>query len=855
MAETAHQTEGAPTRLTKGDTVGRFVIVGLVGRGGMGEVYAAYDPELDRKVAVKLLHARASTSDDGRMRLLREAQAIAKLSHPSVVVVYDVGTRDDAVFIAMEFVDGNTVGYWLQATRRSVRDVLNVFLAAGRGLAAAHEAGLVHRDFKPDNVMLTRDGQVRVMDFGLARATTKEDDQPPSESPTIRGLPTPAPAAGPRDAEDMLETRNLAAGKASAGPATGKYMQVNLTQAGAVIGTPAYMAPEQFSGERIDERSDQFSFCVALYEALYGQRPFAGKDPTALMANVLRGAITPAPPKSRVPAWLRRVLLRGLSVSPEARYPSMAALLTALQSDPAVRRNKWLTAAFLTAIVAAGALTAHRLGRAHVPMCLGGEARLEGIWEANGIDSPRKQKIHQAFARTGKRYAEQAFAGAARLLDQYVGRWVDLYTDACTATHVRGDQSADVLDLRMACLAERAVNLQALTDVFATADDGVVLNAVSAAAALAPLDRCANVPLLRAVVRPPEDAATRAKVEELRGQLARVIALRDSGQCVAAEAQGVSLLESVRNTKYPPLLADTLSALGYLIISCGDPNVALARLKEAYSVASGCHHDQTAAEAAVIIPAMIVNRLGQSETANDWLAIAKGAVERVGGNDRLQGWLDDAAGMAKASQQQYGAALADLNRALALKEKAQGTDHPDTISTLSDIGNVLEDAGRLDEALAFHERARKGLERVLGPEHPNVALVVYNECEVLNRSGRYSQARNSCLRALDIYHQAGADEAILSYPLTGLGLALLGEEHAGEAIAPLEEAVAVRVERTVRPDLLGESRFSLARALWSRPQERKRALTLAREARDDYAKSTRDPQAVAQIDAWYNARR
>ena len=168
--------DSAATPLGRGAIIGRYVVLGLVGRGGMGEVYAAFDPELDRKVAVKLLRVKAGngvTMTEGRQRTLREAQAIARLSDPNVVVVYDVGTFEDKVFIAMEFVDGNTVTFWLEQKPRSWQEILRVFIAAGRGLMAAHEKGLVHRDFKPDNVMVGRDGQVRVMDFGLARQMDK----------------------------------------------------------------------------------------------------------------------------------------------------------------------------------------------------------------------------------------------------------------------------------------------------------------------------------------------------------------------------------------------------------------------------------------------------------------------------------------------------------------------------------------------------------------------------------------------------------------------------------------------------------------------------------------------------------
>src|SRR5262245_22789649 len=207
MSEGLPPPDPAQGTLLRGASIGRYIVLGLVGRGGMGEVYAAYDPELDRKVAVKLLRVKPGAGvslTEGRQRTLREAQAIARLSHPNVVVCYDVGTFEDKVFIAMEFVEGNTAGFWAQSQKRNWREILKVYLAAGRGLAAAHEKGLVHRDFKPDNIMVSRDGQVRVMDFGLAR----QADKPANGAKAIvtddgvtstQSLPVPLPdPAAPR---------------------------------------------------------------------------------------------------------------------------------------------------------------------------------------------------------------------------------------------------------------------------------------------------------------------------------------------------------------------------------------------------------------------------------------------------------------------------------------------------------------------------------------------------------------------------------------------------------------------------------------------------------------------------------
>ena len=326
--------------LSKGASIGRYIILGVLGRGGMGEVYAAYDPELNRKIAIKLLRARADAATaSGRTRLLREAQAIARLSHPNVVVVYDVGTFQDTVFIAMEFLEGHTLGYWLQAKQRSWREILDVFLLAGRGLVAAHAAGLVHRDFKPDNVMITKTGQVRVMDFGLAREESRdgtiaplapEQVPPPSGASALVAVPG-------ADIDVTMKLDGIPASEAApagSGANPAGYLRLKLTRTGALLGTPAYMAPEQFSGGVGDARTDQFSFSVALYEGLYGRRPFAGNDVVTVMNNVVAGRLTDAPENSHVPGWIRKVLLRGMATKLDDRFPTMADLLEALSRDP-----------------------------------------------------------------------------------------------------------------------------------------------------------------------------------------------------------------------------------------------------------------------------------------------------------------------------------------------------------------------------------------------------------------------------------------------------------------------------------------------------------------------------------------
>ncbi len=301
-ASGAHRGERRPFEPHK--RIGRFTVLHEIAAGGMGVVYAARDDQLDRNVAIKLLHARDGGDREAHGRMMREARAMARLSHPNVVQVHDVGRVDDDVFVAMEYVQGSDLRKWLKAAPRSWREVLDIFRQAGQGLSAAHDAGIVHRDFKPDNVVVTTDRRVKVLDFGLARwHETAAEAQAELED-----APAPAPALEERRATEHEEDRDL-------------------TKTGYVMGTPAYMSPEQHRGFPADARSDQFSFCVALYEALHGRRPFPGRTFHKVAKSILESDPLPPPPESRVPKWLHRVVMRGLSRDPADRFPSMQALL------------------------------------------------------------------------------------------------------------------------------------------------------------------------------------------------------------------------------------------------------------------------------------------------------------------------------------------------------------------------------------------------------------------------------------------------------------------------------------------------------------------------------------------------
>jgi serine/threonine protein kinase/tetratricopeptide (TPR) repeat protein len=803
-------TEALPT-LARGAALGRFLVLGLVGRGAMGEVYAAYDPDLDRKIAIKLLRARAGDSTDHRARLMREAKATAKISHPNVVVVYDAGTFGERVFIAMEFIEGHTLRYWLQSQDRPWHEILDAFIAAGRGLAAAHDKELVHRDFKPDNVMVTTQGsQVRVMDFGLARfvANTQPDV---GFAEDLDGTIELRPGAAPPASQPTTESRH------------------KLTATGTLLGTPAYMSPEQFRSQPADARSDQFSFCVSLFEAIYGHRPFGGRTLQELTDNVLEGRVVEPPMARRVPSWLRAVLDRGLRREPTERFASMNALLDEL---------------------------ARHAVKGATDYARGAAAKLAGVWPApvdgHASETPDKESMRRAFLATGKPYAATAFATASAVLDRYAQRWTDLYVDVCEATHVRGEQSAEVLDLRMACLNEGLADLTALCRLFREATAQVVENAVKAADSLGTLERCQDIKLLRAVVRPPEDAATRAEVERLRARLVDVRALERVGRAAASFEAVKPLVEEARRVGYGPLVAEALFLQGRLEIDAHQ--VQPATLEDAFFTAELSRHDEVAAMAAIYLLYDIGYVKGRFDVANVWSRQAETILRRVGGQDRLWGWFLSGRANLREMQGRLDEAIEDARRGIAAVERALGPGSPEVALCLGNLANHLAFGGDFAAALETASRAADVAVAALGREHPTTAQCFAQRAQFLYRQARYDDARGVASEALAVFERELDPRAIwISVPLRTLGLCHLAQRRFADARATLSRAAIIREAVGANPLRLAEVHFPLARALYELRGERDRALELARRARDEYAESAMTPLAradAAELDRW-----
>jgi eukaryotic-like serine/threonine-protein kinase len=828
--------------LAPGTTVGRYVILNLVGRGGMGEVYAAYDPQLDRKVALKLLHqwdlgrAPARTARD---RLLREAKAIARLSHPNVVVVHDAGAIDDAVhgdrvFLAMEFVEGETLAAWLGAAPRTWRAIRDVFAAAGEGLAAAHEAGLVHRDFKPQNVMVGPDRSVRVMDFGLASDTF---------------------AVEARDAAPL----DLVPESSGAAPTP---RTVALTRSGVLLGTPLYMAPEQFSGRATDARTDQFSFCVALHEALHGERPFPNDSLAALVDAVVNGRLREPSQRGRVPAWLRKLVVRGLRVEPSERFPTMRELLTNLKRDPALQRRRVILGAALGALLLTGGALGHlAMGRTGAAaLCRGAESKLAPTWEysaaAEGRPGTRREAVRARFLASGVPRAGEIWGRVASLLDRYANQWVAMFGEACEATHVRGEQPVEVLDLRMDCLDTSRESLRALTDVFVTADAAVVREAVGAANALPGLARCADVPVLRAVVPPARDPATRRRVESLLRRVADVRALRDAGRWKEGLALVGPVVEDARALGYQPIIAEALSLRAWLHYWNGEPKAAETTYEQALWAAEASRHDEVAAEAAIQLAGITAWEMNRLDDGERWAHLADAILRRMGtGHARLEGWLAHNSGLARQRAGDFQGAEAELRRAVALRQSAEGGGDAEIATSLNSLAEVLGLRGKFAAAIETADLARAKYDRVYGPGSAISATVLSNQGEWLNSLGRHQEALDDFRRAVVEEEAAlGPDHVFLAYPLTGTGVAQVALHRAGEAVPILTRALDIRERHELKPEVRAETRFALARALWETGSERDRARTLASAARAEYTKVPNMESHTGEIDAWLATR-
>jgi tetratricopeptide (TPR) repeat protein/predicted Ser/Thr protein kinase len=734
------QPAGAAEVLDVGsELVGRFKITRVLGAGGMGTVYVARDATLGREVAIKVHRAAG-----GAQRLRREAVAMARLAHPNVVTVFEVGDLGGRPFVVMEYITGTTLRAHLAATPRSVREVVALLIAAGEGLAAAHDAGLVHRDIKPENVLVGADGRARVGDFGLARELDSTDD-PVAAPPSIEDLRTP------------------------------------VTQTGAVMGTPAYMAPEQFAGAPVDERADQFAFCVAAWEALWRERPFAGASYAELSAAICQGRRRPPPAVPKVPARIRAALERGLSVDPAARFPTLHALLDAMR-PPRGRRRRWLAAAAAIAAAAvAAALVVHR----GAPSCeLAGEAELAGF----RLDLPALLREHGT---------PQIAARVEAIQRSFVERFRGQARQACAAERAR-QWSPELAARSRQCFAV-AGRTAALT--LAGGDPARPLDVLRRARRLRTEDQCTSPTYLAARRAVPGDPAQLAALTEANAVLAAGL---DSveGHDLPGLRRALAALEASPARSDPGVAAGLPILRGWLAFEAGRIADARTQLGDAYFAGRAIDDELISSTALGLLIEHGPDFEASHDQIQDWLRTALADADRVRGRSAwLAGRLYALAARAADTGNDAAAALRFVARAREVLDERD----PVRIDTYVTEGAVLMWSGRVDDGIRAYESAIAQKAAYLGGDDPDLALALSDYASSLLDVQHLDEAMRAADRAFQII--AGAidpDDDRLDPIRITLAAVLIGANQDDEALGLLQ----VARDHTVRR--LGETSTVIA---------------------------------------------
>ncbi len=777
-------------------TIGRYVVVDEVGRGAMATVYRARDPELEREIALKLVHFHdGGTSAE---RLLREARAMAKLTHPNVTRIYDAGTEGESVFLAMELVVGMDLARWLR-DRRTWREVCDVFVAAADGLVAAHGHRLIHRDFKPGNVLVGDDGRVLVTDFGLVHT--------------------------PGEHERALEPSQPAS-------------DVVLTRTGTIVGTPAYMAPELLSGAAADELTDQFSFCVALFEGVYGIRPYAGDDLATLSDNVRAGRVRELPADHDVPRWLHQIVLRGLGPR-ERRYRSMAELADAMRAGTRRPRRRVVAASSaitLAALVSVAVVVTSSPDNVEPDPCEAGEARIATVW------SPaRARELEAAFTRTKLAHAADAWVSSAGRLDRFRTEWIAGYRAACTASRA-GIQSGELLDRRMQCLESRRQELDQLVALFAAPDRRVVDQAPRTADALSRVADCANTIAL-GTLAPLPSAIDGAAVDRARAAVARVHVLRNAGDPLRVIENAEQALAEARKLDYAPLTAEASLAAAIVYMVANKAAQANRALDDAIVAAEAGRHFRIKAQALAVGMELAFNA-GDIAGATSKDRLARAALAAIGGDPKLEADLESVLGWIASRQEDLPTAERHLRRALELRTAALGErdlatarahanlgtaigsrdpagalveyerahaielaelgpKHPAVGQTLGNIAIIHVTAGRKDKAVATAKEALQVLEATMPAEHPAVAFATLQLAGVYHQTRDYENALTFHRRAVERYEAGLAkDHPDVGRALTNLAATLAELERHAELVEVARRALAIQ-EKTLGSDSPG----------------------------------------------------
>jgi len=750
---------GKPHSRAPGDMFGRYSVLSLLGTGGMGEVYTAYDPALDRRIALKVLrpHPDEGSMSAARTLLLAEAQALAKLSHPNIVSVFDVGTVDDDVYLAMEYIEGTTLTKWLRDAR-ALTDVLDVFVHAGRGLEAAHAAGIVHRDFKPDNVILGKDGRPRVIDFGIAQQAASADD--------------------------------------------------------TISGTPAYMAPEQFKHGKVGPAADQFAFAVTLYLAVFKTYPFAGDNDAVIERNIVAGNVLPPPATPGVPAKLRDAILKGLSKDAASRFASIGDFLDAI--TPAPKRSRMLFAAAGAAVVVAAGVTVFAVSRSDAAEpCTGFERDLAGVWDGGRKASlqskvkaeawPAIEKLFDAYTTDWTRNKVSACRATAVTKEQSPA--VLERRMSCLDTRLRELDAAVAIVAAGGTASNRAIDI------------GTNLRAPSSCANLAALSPSptgapesarvsieAGIAQLRAKRLAGEFSEARkatapviASAQALKWTSAVARALLERGQAESADgdpkAARETLFESVRTSVEAHDLATEAAAwIGLVQVEAGGlraPSESLRWAKHAEIVLANAGNDQEQQAELLHNIAAALRVLDRNAEALDHERRSLALVEHAFGQRHVR-VANQRAAVATCLRLtgDLDGAIREAEAALTMLEELAGLTHPYVASLLNGLALTYDEAGRIDDARKSLERAIVISELELGENHLRLANPLMNLVSIERRAGHADTAEALWERAFAIRKSnLGANHPDVTRALHGKLLDRINRGLDAEARAMISEVV------------------------------------------------------------------
>ncbi|MBX3192814.1 MAG: protein kinase [Labilithrix sp.] len=682
---------------TTTERIGRYVLRRVLGKGGMGVVYEAVDPDLHRVVALKVLRTDLGAR---QKRLLGEAEAMAKLAHPNVVSIYDVGRSDERVFIVMALVEGPSLRHWLASEERSLDATLDAFLQAADGLRAAHDAGLVHRDFKPENVFVAKGGRVLVGDFGLA-------------------------AQG---------------GDAVAGE-----------------GSLAYMAPEQRSGDKIDARADQWSFCVSLREATDG----------------------------RAPRWLAKVIARGTKTDPADRFASMSELVAAIASGR--RRARLRTPIAIAAgvsMLATGALLHPRDSR-DLPLCKSGDARIAAVWNDDA-----SRRIEAAFRATKSSLAEGAWRKASPALAAYAGGWRGALRRTCEAPPAKDEAAARVVDRKMSCLSDRVETLRAVASSLERADAPMLEQVPAMLALLPPVGACDDVRELAAQPAPPS-IEKRAPVDAAKRKLADASASLAAGRYDEGLARANEAFEGASAAGYLPVLAEAYLGVGTAHGRLGHAKESEQALEHAVSSASAGHAPAIAVRAWIQLMHFVGFEGKRYEDGHRYAEYAKASLESMPGADDLAierlAWLR----AMLLDQKRFTEALVVSREELALVDRRFGSEHHRAAVANDGLAGVLAGQCKPRDAIAPQEKCCAIFEREYGAPHPQVALCLGNLAALWANLGEHDRAIAIKARALSMFQEVTGHPNHVAMAHRNMARSLLELDRLADAKREIDAASAL----------------------------------------------------------------